>query len=88
VRVVAPAWRAIDQLTRSGCDVAMPTFRAYLLNPAGKIVRGEWLDAADQAEAERLAHALCCAGTPKVELWKGAQRLAELPCDQELQSAN
>lgn len=65
----------------------MPTYRAYLLDPAGKIVWGEWIEAADQAEAEVKAHALCNGGTPKVELWKGAQRIAELPCDQKLQTA-
>ncbi|HEY8571296.1 hypothetical protein [Phenylobacterium sp.] len=59
----------------------MPTYRAYLLDPAGKIRWGEWIEAADQAEAEKLAHAMCDAGTPTVELWRGAERVAELPCD-------
>ena len=59
----------------------MPTYRAYLLNPAGKIAWGEWIEAEDQAEAEAKAHALCKDGTPTVELWQGARRIAELPCE-------
>jgi hypothetical protein len=59
----------------------MSTYRAYLLDPAGKITWGEWIEAEDQAEAEAKAHALCTAGTPTVELWQGTRRLAELPCD-------
>jgi hypothetical protein len=58
----------------------MPVFRAYVLNPAGKIKWGEWIEAVDQAEAQAKAHALCTEETPTVELWQGAQRLAELPC--------
>ena len=56
-------------------------YRAYLLNPAGKITWGEWIEAASQEEAEAKAHQLCDGGTPVVELWQGARKLAELPCD-------
>ena len=63
-----------------GRETPMQTFRAYLLNPAGKIVWADWIEAHDQAEAEALAHKLCKAGTPTVELWKGARLVAELPC--------
>jgi hypothetical protein len=59
----------------------MPTFRAYLLNPAGRITWGEWIEAADQQEAEAAAARLCDGGHPKVELWRGRERLAELPCE-------
>jgi hypothetical protein len=59
----------------------MPTFRAYLRNPAGRITWGEWIEAKDQAEAERLAHALCSDGAPTVELWQGKHFVAELPCE-------
>jgi hypothetical protein len=58
----------------------MPTYRAYLLTPMGKITRGEWIQAADQAEAEAKAQALCDPGVPRVELWLGSKRVAELPC--------
>jgi hypothetical protein len=61
--------------------VPMRTYRAYLLNPAGKIVWGDWVEAADQNEAEAKARELCKEGVPTVELWHGAQRLADVPCD-------
>lgn len=59
----------------------MATYRAYVLNPAGKIAWGEWIEAADQAEAEAKAHEMCDQGSPTVELWQGRELLAELPCD-------
>jgi hypothetical protein len=62
----------------------MATYRAYLLDPSGKITWGEWIEAADQAEAEAKAHAMCDKGTPAVELWLGDRRIAELPCDKPL----
>ena len=62
----------------------MLVYRAYLLDKKGKIVWGDWIEAADQRDAEAKAHALCKEGTPLVELWKGNQRIAELPCDMPL----
>lgn len=59
----------------------MPTFRAYLLNPAGKITWGDWIEAEDLAEARRKAHQLCDGGHPKVELWKGAAKVDDLDCE-------
>ena len=59
----------------------MQTFRAYLLNPAGKIVWGDWIEAADQAQAEAKARELCKEGAPHVELWQGREMLADVPCD-------
>ena len=58
----------------------MPTFRAYVLNGAGKIVWGDWIEADDLEEARRKAHELCDRGHPTVELWQGAKILAEVPC--------
>lgn len=66
---------------------SMPTFRAYLLNPAGRIVWGDWIEADSQEEAERRAAELCDVGTPTVELWKGSELVAELPCELEGSSA-
>lgn len=59
----------------------MRTFRAYLLNPTGKIVWGEWVQASSQAEAETKARELCKQGVPTVELWEGGAMLADIPCD-------
>ena len=58
----------------------MQTFRAYLLDVNGKIVWGDWVEAATEQEAMIKAHALCKEGTPTVELWKGARHIAEIPC--------
>ena len=59
----------------------MKTFRAYLLDPAGKIVWGDWLEAASLEEAEARARELCRTGTPAVELWQGPRPISEVPCD-------
>jgi len=59
----------------------MQTFRAYLLNAKGKIVWGDWIEAASEEDAIVKAHALCTEGTPMVELWQGARPVAEIPCD-------
>ena len=59
----------------------MPTYRAYLLNKAGKIVWGDWIEADDEATAQARAHELCSQGAPMVELWQGPKLVAEIPCD-------
>ncbi len=61
----------------------MPTYRAYLLNAEGKITWGDWLDAADEAEAEAKARELCAQGTPMIELWEGPRLVAELACGED-----
>jgi hypothetical protein len=58
----------------------MPMYRAYLLDTAGKIVWGDWLEGDDLEDAEAKAHKLCSEGVPTVELWQGAARVAEIPC--------
>ncbi len=58
----------------------MKTYRAYLIDKTGKIVWGEWIEAASQDEAVIEAHKLCKEGTPTVELWLGAAPVAEIPC--------
>lgn len=60
--------------------VVMPTYRAYLMNPAGKIAWGEWIEAETLEEARRKAHELCDGGHPTVELWKGPQKLDRVEC--------
>jgi hypothetical protein len=59
------------------------SYRVYRLNPAGAIVSGEWIEADDEQDARRRAHALCGDGTPGVELWQGARKLAVFPCRDE-----
>jgi hypothetical protein len=58
----------------------MTTYRAYKLNPAGRITAAEWIEAADETEARAKAHAMCDAATPQVELWLRHKKLAVLPC--------
>lgn len=59
----------------------MAAYRVYKLNPAGRIVSGEWVEAETDDAAREAAHALCDHATPSVELWLGARRIALLPCD-------
>ncbi len=65
----------------------MAQYRVYRLNPAGKIVSGDWIEAESDAQAGGLAHALCDAATPTVELWQGDRQVAVIPCDEPLQAA-
>ncbi len=58
----------------------MPTYRAYLLNPAGRITWAEWIEAEDIDQARLKAHEMCDNGHPEVELWQGAQKLDTVAC--------
>jgi hypothetical protein len=58
-------------------------YRVYKLNAAGRIVRGEWIEAENDDAARVLAHGFCDAATPTVELWQGSRRLAILPCEDD-----
>ncbi len=75
-RLVARALRRFD----AHRGPTLQTFRAYLLDRHGKIVWGDWIEAATEADAVAKAHALCKDGTPMVELWKGDRHLADIPC--------
>lgn len=74
--------KAIFQRQEQSGWIQMRTFRAYMLNPAGKIVWADWIEAADLSEAEAKAHALCRDGAPTVELWEGSRRVSDIPCDE------
>ena len=58
----------------------MQTFRAYVLNDQGKIVWGDWIEAADENEALAKAKALCRHDSPKIEVWLGARKVSEDRC--------
>jgi hypothetical protein len=64
-------------------DGTLQHYRAYKLNAGGRIVSGEWIEAASDEAARELAHAMCDDTTPSVELWQGARRIAVLPCKDE-----
>ena len=67
----------MGEQSREGLHVS---YRIYKLNRAGAIVSGEWIEAEDEHDARRKAHALCDEGTPSVELWQGARKLGVFPC--------
>ncbi len=58
----------------------MPSYRLYKLAPDGHIVVGEWLEAADVAEAKAKALAMCAGQPFRCELWLGAERLESFSC--------
>lgn len=71
----------VSRAVVSGAPVQQ--YRVYKLDPAGRIIAGEWIEAPNDLEARAAAHALCDASTPSVELWQGARRIAILPCHDE-----
>ena len=58
----------------------MQTFRVYLLNADGKIVWGDWIQAAGDIDALAKAQALCDGDKPMVEVWQGARKVGAEPC--------
>ena len=61
----------------------MNTYRVYLLSPGGKIMRGDWIEAASEDEARVKAAELCEPGSGGVEIWRGSQRLVAIACHQD-----
>lgn len=61
----------------------MTSYRVYRLDPAGRIVTGEWVEASDDTAARAAAHEFCNEATPTVELWQGKRFVAQLPCRDE-----
>lgn len=56
----------------------MPSYRVYMLNRAGRILAGEWIDAETDEAAGAAAQAMY-EEAPAVEVWRGAKRIAVLP---------
>jgi hypothetical protein len=56
-------------------------YRVYRLNSADRIVAGDWIDAADDADAVRQAQAMCDAATPFVEVWQRHRKVARVSCE-------
>jgi hypothetical protein len=61
----------------------MTTYRAYRVDRRNRIVKGQWLDAADDAEAKDQAQELCDQGAPTVELWQAARLVDEIDCEDD-----
>ncbi len=53
----------------------MTSYRAYLMNAAGKIVRAQDIEADSEEDAAVQARALCAPDAPNVELWRAHHRL-------------
>ena len=57
-------------------------YRVYELDPAGHIMRGDWIEADSDHQAQTHARKLCGRGAACIELWQGTRRLAVLPCEE------
>lgn len=55
-------------------------YRLYRLSRDGRIVRGEVVQCADDAEAVAFASQLTAEGGHAVELWHRSRRVATFPC--------
>ena len=65
---MAGARRQGPEAARQPGRIKMPSYRIYILDSdTGHRAPGEWLDAADDDEATRLAHEL--AGKARCEVW-------------------
>ena len=58
----------------------MQSYRIYWLDGRGRIKRGEWIEAADDADARRQARDLCDAGTFAMQVWQSARLVEEFEC--------
>lgn len=61
----------------------MPSYRVYALNRSGKIASAEWIEAADDAEATKIARTLFKPQPPWLEVWRGAARVAVVDSGRE-----
>ena len=58
----------------------MPTYRVYQLDGAGRIGRGEWIEAANLEQAEAIARGRCETGALMIELWGEGKRIDRFLC--------
>ena len=58
----------------------MTTYRAYRVDARNHIQSGQWLEAANDAEARETAAELCDEETPVIELWQAARLVDEIDC--------
>lgn len=58
----------------------MPTYRVYVLDGAGRIVRGEWIEADSPMAAEDAARGQCETGALMIELWRGGAMISRHYC--------
>ena len=58
----------------------MRSYRVYWLNQQRRIMRGDWIEALDDADAHRKATHLCDEDTAHVEIWEQARPVDEIDC--------
>jgi len=62
----------------------MPTYRAYRVDRRKHIQAAAWIEAPDDEAAKAEAKdELCEDGAPLVEVWRGARKVDEVPCDDD-----
>ena len=58
----------------------MQTYRVYWLDKNGRIRRGDWLEAEDDADAHSKASHLCDDHTESIQVWQAARPVEEIEC--------
>ncbi len=58
----------------------MQSYRVYWLDRNGRIKRGDWLDAKDDADAHDKASHLCDDHTDSIQVWQATRPVDEIEC--------
>ncbi len=61
----------------------MTAYRAYRLDDRHRIKSGEWLEAANNADAKEQAAELCEDGVTSIELWQAQTKIDEIDCPKD-----
>jgi hypothetical protein len=62
----------------------MPSYRAYRLDKARRILTAQWIEAPnDEAAKVEAKDDLCEDGVPAVELWQATRLVDEIDCEDE-----
>ena len=58
----------------------MKSYRVYWLSARRHILRGDWIQARDDADARRQASELCDEETASIEVWEAARPVEHIDC--------
>lgn len=61
----------------------MPSYRVYWLDSRRRIVKGAWVEAENDEDANRQAAEMCGEPTCTVELWLSHRPVSEIDCSTE-----
>lgn len=56
-------------------------YRVYKLTPESRMILGDWIEAADDEHAKRLARIMCDIATPSAEIWYGPNLIGRVSGD-------